>query len=144
MAVHGHLKNDFTEDEKKHNLMRWLVFQWDYLMILSVRTDRFGQIEYTPIRLHLLLQVDTVFWPGSTSFGHVKFNTCTVVPLYNDHLYNGDFDFRWNFIGNGSILIKIYYITTEFTLSDTDSDSRQRIAFFTHFYSLKRQKKIIQ
>ena len=24
MAVHGHLKNAFTEDEKYHNLMTWL------------------------------------------------------------------------------------------------------------------------
>ena len=24
MAAHGHLKNEFTEDEKYHNLMRWL------------------------------------------------------------------------------------------------------------------------
>ena len=25
MAVHAHLKNEFTEDEKYHNLMRWLI-----------------------------------------------------------------------------------------------------------------------
>ena len=25
MAVHVHLKNEFTEDEKYHNLMRWLI-----------------------------------------------------------------------------------------------------------------------
>ena len=66
----------------------------------------------------------------------------TVVPRYNDRLYNGNFDFRRNFIGNGSFLIKIYYIITEFTLSDTDGDSWRRNAFFLHiFYSLKRQKK---
>ena len=26
MAVHAHLKNAFTEDEKCHNLMRWLIY----------------------------------------------------------------------------------------------------------------------
>ena len=26
MAVHARLKNEFTEDEKCHNLMRWLDF----------------------------------------------------------------------------------------------------------------------
>ena len=25
MAAHGHLKNEFSEDEKYHNLMRWLI-----------------------------------------------------------------------------------------------------------------------
>ena len=61
----------------------------------------------------------------------------TVAPRYNDHLYNGNFDVRRNFIGNGSFLIKIYNIIMEFTLSDTDGDSRRRIAFFLHiFYSL--------
>ena len=25
MAVHARLKNEFTEDEKCHNLMRWLI-----------------------------------------------------------------------------------------------------------------------
>ena len=54
---------------------------------------------------------------------HIAKST-TVVPRYNDHLYNGNFDFRRNFIGNGSFVIKIYYIITEFALSDTDSDSQ--------------------
>ena len=26
MAVHVHLKNEFTEDEKCHNLMSWLIY----------------------------------------------------------------------------------------------------------------------
>ena len=26
MAAHVHLKNEFTEDEKYHNLMSWLIF----------------------------------------------------------------------------------------------------------------------
>ena len=33
-----------------------------------------------------------------------------VVQRYNDHLYNGNFDFRRSFFGNGSFLMKIYYI----------------------------------
>ena len=53
----------------------------------------------------------------------------TVVPRYNDHLYNGNLDFRRNFFGNRSFLIKIYYIITEFALSDTDDDFRRRTAF---------------
>ena len=28
MAAHGRLKNEFTEDEKCHNFMRWLIFQF--------------------------------------------------------------------------------------------------------------------
>ena len=27
MAAHAHLKNEFTEDEKYHNLMSWLISQ---------------------------------------------------------------------------------------------------------------------
>ena len=65
----------------------------------------------------------------------------TVVPRYNDHLYNGNLDFRRNFFGNRSFRIKIYDIITEFALSDTDGDFRRQIAFFLdNFYSLKRQK----
>ena len=69
-----------------------------------------------------------------------RFVVHTVVPRYNDHLYNGNFDIRRNFIGNESFLIKIYYLITEFTLSDTDGDSRRQSAFLTHFYSLKDRK----
>ena len=58
----------------------------------------------------------------------------TVVPRYNDHLYNRNFDFRRNFFENGSFLMKIYYIITEFALSDTDSDSRRRNAFLYTFF----------
>ena len=54
--------------------------------------------------------------------------------LYNDHLYNGNFDFRWNFFGNRTFLMKIYCIITEFTLSDADGDSRQRNAFLNTFF----------
>ena len=64
-----------------------------------------------------------------------KMHSSTVVQHYNDHLYNGNFDFRRNFFGNGSFLMKIYYVITEFTLSDTDGDSCWRNAFlFTHFF----------
>ena len=58
----------------------------------------------------------------------------TVIPCYNDHLYNGNSDFQRNFFGNGSFLMKIYYIITEFALSDTDGDSRRRNAFFNTFF----------
>ena len=27
MAAHAHLKNEFTEDKKYHNLMRWIIYQ---------------------------------------------------------------------------------------------------------------------
>ena len=69
--------------------------------------------------------------------------TSTVVPGNNDHLYNRNFDFRRNFFGNRSFLIKIYYIITKFALSDTDSDSRQQIAFFDNFLFIKMTEKII-
>ena len=29
MAAHAHLKNEFTEDEKYHNLMSWLIYLTD-------------------------------------------------------------------------------------------------------------------
>ena len=69
-----------------------------------------------------------------------KFRT-TVIPHYNDHLYKGNFDFRRNFFGNGPYLMKIYYIITEFTLSNTDGDSRWRNAFLTHFLFIKMTEK---
>ena len=31
MVVHVHLKNEFTEDEKYHNLMRWLKYEKPYI-----------------------------------------------------------------------------------------------------------------
>ena len=30
MAAHARLKNEFTEDEKYHNLMRWLIYAKSY------------------------------------------------------------------------------------------------------------------
>ena len=60
---------------------------------------------------------------------NVTVNTGTVVPRYNHLLYNGNLDFRRDFFGNRSFLIRIYYIITEFTLSNTDGDFWQRIAF---------------
>ena len=71
---------------------------------------------------------------------HTKLNN-TVVPRYNDHLYNGNFDFRRNFIGNRSFLIKLYYIITEFALFDTDGDSSDDLHFFTHFWFNKTTEK---
>ena len=53
----------------------------------------------------------------------------TVVPRYKDHLYNGNLDFRQNFFGIRSFLIKIYYIILEFAVSDIDGDFRWQIAF---------------
>ena len=41
--------------------------------------------------------------------------------------------------------MQIYYIITEFALSDTDGDSRRRNAFFNTFLFIKTtEKKIIQ
>ena len=62
------------------------------------------------------------------------FNMCTVAPRYYDHLYNENFDFRRNFFGNRSFLMKIYYIITEFALSDTDDDSPRRNTCFNTFF----------
>ena len=65
-----------------------------------------------------------------------------VILLYNDHLYNRNFNFRRNFVGNESFLIKIYYIITKLALSNTDGDSQWRIAFFfTDFLSIKTTEK---
>ena len=63
-----------------------------------------------------------------------------VVPHYNDHFYNGNFNFRWNFFGNGSFLMKIYYIITEFapTLTVIPGDEMH---FLTHFLFIKTTEK---
>ena len=50
-------------------------------------------------------------------------------------------DFRRNIIGNGSFLTKIIM---EFSLSNTDSDSQRRIAFFTHFLFIKMTEEVIR
>ena len=65
---------------------------------------------------------------------HKKQKKNTVGLLYNDHLYNGNFDFQQNFFGNRSLLIKIYCIITEFTLSDIDDNYRRQIYFFNTIY----------
>ena len=76
-----------------------------------------------------------------TKFLLYTWNANTVVPHYNDHLYNGNFYFRRNFIGNGSFLIKIYYIITEYALSDTDDDSSDEMHFFYTFLFIKTTEK---
>ena len=40
--------------------------------------------------------------------------------------------------------MKIYYIITEFALSDTDGDSRRQNAFLSHFLFIKTTEKNIQ
>ena len=40
--------------------------------------------------------------------------------------------------------MEIYYIITEFTLSDTEDDSRRWNAFLTHFLFIKTTEKNIQ
>ena len=35
MAAHARLKNEFTDDEKCHNLMRWLIFQISSILLQS-------------------------------------------------------------------------------------------------------------
>ena len=64
----------------------------------------------------------------------------TVVPHYNDHLYNGNFDFLRNFIGNGSFLIKIYY-NGICTIWHQWWFPVMKCIFLHIFYSLKWQKK---
>ena len=39
MAAHARLKNEFTEDEKYHNLMRWLKWRFILISICRFRTD---------------------------------------------------------------------------------------------------------
>ena len=88
-----------------------------------------------------------IFVRGLESWNVVHLSTVggcimyTVIPRYNDHLYNGNFDFRWYFIGNRSFLIKSYYIITEFALSDTEGDSWRRNSFFYTFLFIKTTEK---
>ena len=69
------------------------------------------------------IEKDPVKAVRGVDFTEYAVSTNTVVPRYKDYLYNVNFDFGWNFFWNGSFLIKIHYIITEFTLADTDGDS---------------------
>ena len=40
MSAHARLKNEFTEDEKYHNLLRWLI-----LCISKIQPDNFRQTD---------------------------------------------------------------------------------------------------
>ena len=58
MAAHAHLKNEFTEDEKYHNLMNWLKY---LLYLLLILTDAEGMfmtfyLELCPVRCNLVLR----------------------------------------------------------------------------------------
>ena len=51
MAAHAHLKNEFTEDEKYHNLMRWLIlfkgivkFSETFLRVFMVHVNKISLI----------------------------------------------------------------------------------------------------
>ena len=90
---------------------------------------------------HVITRCHFLCWMVATITANWSIKRYTVVPRYNDHLYNGNFDFRRNFFGNGSFLMKIYYIIMEFALSDTDDDSRRRNAFLTHFSFIKTTEK---
>ena len=52
MAAHARLKNEFTEDEKYHNLMRWLISPYDDKVHkrLTVRETR-TNVQYYVLRL---------------------------------------------------------------------------------------------
>ena len=68
----------------------------------------------------------------------------TVFPPYNNHLYNGNFDFWLNVIGKGSFYTKIYYIKRNshyLTLTVIPGDEMH---FYTHFLFIKMTEKIIQ
>ena len=46
MAAHARLKNEFTEDEKCHNLMSWLI------RLLFIRLTRLCKIEASSVHMH--------------------------------------------------------------------------------------------
>ena len=64
----------------------------------------------------------------------------TVVTSCNDHLYNENFDFWRNFIGNGSYQNLLYYNGIR-TIQHQPWFSAMNCFFLHIFYSLKRQKK---
>ena len=73
---------------------------------------------------------------------HIDINcqsTNTVVRRYNDHLYNGNLDFRRNSFGNWSFLIKIYYNGIH-SIRHQQWFSATNCIFVHNFHSLKRQK----
>ena len=76
-----------------------------------------------PVHLHSLISTFIVCCLGS-----IMQLYCIIMTIFTAETSTSG-----NFIGNGYFLIKIYYILTEFPLSDSDSDSQRQIAFFTHF-----------
>ena len=42
MAAHVRLKNEFTEDEKYHNLMRWLIFSVSAFLSMHIYSHSIG------------------------------------------------------------------------------------------------------
>ena len=41
MAAHMRLNTEFMEDEKHHNLMRWLKYPYTYIQYYSVNLDKY-------------------------------------------------------------------------------------------------------
>ena len=52
------LKNEFTEDEKYHNLMRWLIWKHSLIWALASCTFVVAQLTYDSYNQLLLLFVD--------------------------------------------------------------------------------------
>ena len=82
MAVHACLKNDFMEEEKYHNLMRWLICQWlQYLTViycwklkpLSNTTFHWQTSQFTCT----LLAVLAFGAKSQLEKGHMNMNNCT-------------------------------------------------------------------
>ena len=54
MAAHAHLKNEFKEDEKCHNLMRWLNLFSDYH---KSTVKSMALMDHTKINFDLVLEL---------------------------------------------------------------------------------------
>ena len=114
-------------------MIQYKVLDWWDTQCSYCNTDIIEPVEQKDAKILLLFSLQRT----CIYFQFIVQSPCVITIIF----YNGNFDFQRNVIGNGSILIKIWYIIMEFALSNTNADSRRLIAFFIHFYSLNDRKK---
>ena len=69
MAAHARLKNEFTKDEKCHNLMKWLNFELTLLLCHCLGSENFLTVAYPHIVL-VLCSIDSIMsTPISRRYG---------------------------------------------------------------------------
>ena len=85
---------------RNFSLKEKLMFQLSYKITFEPRHDK-------TCLCHMRTKCRSVCTSGLTVF--LIRSLYTLIPSYNDHLYDGNLDFQQNFFGNRSFLIKICY-----------------------------------